>query len=135
MPETSMDENNGLILRKDDVRLAGEIVSVKPKPVSEPVKEAADDFFGLCVLAPDPRHNSASCLGAEDVGHLRNFRTSSCTQRQPMRASVERHYGLPSNFNLRLVEGERVEKVLESGGVSVRRRPVLRRTKITASLV
>jgi hypothetical protein len=77
VPETSMDEDNGLVFWKDDVRLARKIFSVEPKPISEPVEQAADNSFGLCVLAPNPRHNSASFLGAKDVGHLRNFRSSS----------------------------------------------------------
>ncbi len=45
VPEASVDEDDHVATRENDVGLAGQIVPVKPKPIPEPMQQAANDAF------------------------------------------------------------------------------------------
>lgn len=74
MPETSMDEYDGLVLRKDDVRLSREILPVQPESETVLVQPASYDHFRLRVLPADPGHQIASLFRGKQVCHSQAVR-------------------------------------------------------------
>jgi len=58
-PEAAVDEDDGLVFREDDVRLAGEVFvfrAVDGEAVGEAVQEGAHGELGLRVAAADSAH-------------------------------------------------------------------------------
>jgi hypothetical protein len=53
MPKAAMDKDDGAVFWQNDVRPAGQRLSVEPKAESHPVQQRADKFFGRGVLSAD----------------------------------------------------------------------------------
>ena len=62
MPKTAVNENRLLGPWKNDIRMAGEILTVQPVAVSHTVKQTPDLKLGLHALAPNPPHVLAAAL-------------------------------------------------------------------------
>ena len=60
VPETPVYENNGPVLRENQVRPAGKILSMKTEPVPHAVKQRPDGELGFCVLGGDAGHIPAA---------------------------------------------------------------------------
>ena len=56
MPVTAMNEYGGSISGKYNIRSAGQILAIQPKPESHAMKNTANGQLGLCVLRPDATH-------------------------------------------------------------------------------
>ena len=69
VPETPVDENNGPVLRENQIRPAGKIPSMEPEPVPHAVKQQPDGKLGFCVLGGDAGHIPAAALRRKMVGH------------------------------------------------------------------
>jgi len=69
MPETTMDEKNRFILRKNQIRCPWKPLIVQP--VTEPMreKEFSDNQLGLGILTPYPAHVETSYLFRMYIGH------------------------------------------------------------------
>jgi hypothetical protein len=59
MPETSMNQKNRAVTRKNNVRFSRKIGPMKPKSIPQPMKNATDRKFGCSVPRTDPRHVGA----------------------------------------------------------------------------
>lgn len=62
MPETTMDENDGSVLWKDEVRSAGQLPVMKSIAQSPGKKKQAQGPFWPGVLSADARHHAAALL-------------------------------------------------------------------------
>ena len=62
MPKTAVNENRFLGTWENDIRMAGEILTVQPVAVSHTVKQTPDLKLGLHALAPNPPHVLAPAL-------------------------------------------------------------------------
>jgi hypothetical protein len=69
MPETAMHEDNRTMLRKHNVRPAGEVFSVQPVSVAERVEQRANPHFRPAVPGFDSRHVPAALFGGVNVDH------------------------------------------------------------------
>ena len=69
VPETPVYENNGPVLRKNQIRPAGKILSMKTEAVSHAVKQRPDGKLGFCVLGGDAGHIPAAALRREVINH------------------------------------------------------------------
>ena len=69
VPETPVYENNGPVLRKNQISPAGKILSMKTEAVSHAVKQRPDGKLGFCVLGGDAGHIPAAALRRKVVGH------------------------------------------------------------------
>lgn len=69
MPETSMNKNNSIIFRQDNIRTSrvSPIIFSKPKSSWEEITSNKNLRFG--VLSPNPWHDITSCLFSEFVRH------------------------------------------------------------------
>ena len=67
MPEAAMHEDDGLVLRKDDVGGAGEVTAMETEAEANPVEQGADCSFKAGILAFDFCHQAASRLRVEFV--------------------------------------------------------------------
>ena len=70
VPEAAVNEDDGTMFRKDQVRGARKVPSVKTETVSELMYETSDNEFRTSIHGPDLRHNGASLGGWVPVGHL-----------------------------------------------------------------
>ena len=69
-PITTVDEDDGFVLRQHDVRSPGEIFvegAIRGETKSVTMKERAEQPFGLGVLPGDPGHDPTAFLIVEDV--------------------------------------------------------------------
>jgi hypothetical protein len=69
VPEAAVDENDCLEPGEDEVRLARKVGHVQTVSESKRVEAAAQQHFGLRVLAPDARHHARTHLGCDYVSH------------------------------------------------------------------
>ena len=72
MPETAVDEDDGVMFRKNDVRLSGErpvFRAIHGESIAEAVEDLSQGEFRLRVPAPDPGHDLGAFFGGEDVRH------------------------------------------------------------------
>ena len=69
VPETPVDHDHGPVLRKHKIGRAGKVPAVESEPEPQSVRDPANDHLRPGVAAADPRHDLASFLGIEDVGH------------------------------------------------------------------
>ena len=69
VPETSMDENRLLAARKDEIGLAGQILSVKTVTIAEAVQQPAYRPLGTRVFASDGLHDAATLLLGTGIRH------------------------------------------------------------------
>lgn len=70
VPETTMYENNNVILRKDKIWLSRQILTVEPEAKAHGMRGATHFHFRRGVLAFDPRHQPRSALGRKTINHL-----------------------------------------------------------------
>lgn len=70
MPEATVNEDNGLVLRQHNVGLARQSFSVKAKSKAQPVKKRANSLFRRGVLAANPAHVPRTALFAQSVAHV-----------------------------------------------------------------
>ena len=102
MPEAPVDEDDGAVLRQNQVRRAGQIAAVEAESVPQPVDEASDRDLGPRVRCLHACHDGASLFGRVRVAHLaeafpeRFSRASSisakrvCAKSSSLRAWVSR---------------------------------------------
>lgn len=67
VPETSMNEDGGVVLRENHIGLSGKVVAMKAKPEAEPVQEGPDGYLGRRIPAADTAHDFASFCGGECI--------------------------------------------------------------------
>jgi len=53
MPETAVNEYDGMITGQYDIGVSGQIPGMKPEAESMTVEQAADEHLGFCVASPD----------------------------------------------------------------------------------
>ena len=70
MPEATMYEDDGMVLRHHDVRLAGSTFRVKAIALADRMQGTTQRQFGLRVLSTDPGHHAGAGLAVDDVCHL-----------------------------------------------------------------
>jgi hypothetical protein len=70
MPEATMHEDDGAVLRQHDVRLARDALRMKAITKAERMQGPAERQFGLRVLSADPGHHAGAGLAVDDVCHL-----------------------------------------------------------------
>src|SRR5262249_18002705 len=86
VPEASVNEKNRSVARQDDVWFAGQIASVEPKPVAQPMERTPDSQFGRGASRPDPRHVGPSLrvnlVIPRETGHSKSCRNycSGCAE-------------------------------------------------------
>ncbi|GHE20129.1 hypothetical protein GCM10017767_06500 [Halomonas urumqiensis] len=56
VPEAAMDEDNQAMLRKNEIRLTGQVLPVKPEAKTTGMKIAPYSHFRICVLTTDAAH-------------------------------------------------------------------------------
>ena len=69
VPVATVDEDNGTVLWKDDVRFAGERGDVLPEPQTCAVEKRPEKHFRLSVAPAYPGHVEAALCGRMDVSH------------------------------------------------------------------
>ncbi len=69
VPEAAVYEEHLTQLRKDEIRLAGEVLSMQSESVAHAVHQASHDQLRLRVPGPDSGHAKAPLCGCENVGH------------------------------------------------------------------
>jgi len=69
VPKTSMNKDDLTEPWEDEVWLAGQIMTVKPKPVAERVYELSYHEFRRGIGAADTRHAMLPLFASEGVGH------------------------------------------------------------------
>lgn len=69
MPVAAVNKDYCIVLGQHDVRFPGELLSVQPEPITEPMHSPSNDQFGLCVLSADPGHVETALLRCENVRH------------------------------------------------------------------
>jgi len=70
VPETTMHENRQPMPRKNEVGTTGQIFPVKPKPVTQPVRDAPHNHFRRRIARPDARHDLAAPSPVDDICHF-----------------------------------------------------------------
>lgn len=60
MPEATVDENYGTVLREYDIGLTRQTINMESEPVSEAVNQAPHPLLDIGILSPDVRHDLAS---------------------------------------------------------------------------
>jgi len=70
VPEAAVDKDRGLVPGKDDVGFAGEVSSVKAKPIAHTMQQRANSTFRFCVTRLDAGHNFRALVGGENIGHM-----------------------------------------------------------------
>jgi len=69
VPETAVDEDNRLVLRENQIRLAGKVFGMKPVAEAPLVQGFTDQHFGFGILAPDARHHPAAGGRINNIRH------------------------------------------------------------------
>jgi len=69
MPETTMDEDSGVVFGKNEVGPAREIPPVQTKPETTAVQKPADQDLRLRILGPYSGHHPASLGRSYNVCH------------------------------------------------------------------
>jgi len=69
VPKAAMHEDRAAKARKNKIWLAGQVFSVKSKPISHPVDKTPDRQLRDGVLAANPSHPFAAFSGSERIGH------------------------------------------------------------------
>lgn len=62
MPEAAMDEDDGPVLRENDVRFPRQVRNMQLETEAFPVEQAAQHQFRFCVLTPDTGHVPAAAF-------------------------------------------------------------------------
>jgi hypothetical protein len=88
VPEAPVHKDDGPVLGKDDVGLAGEGADVNPESKPLPVQPGANDQFGSCVATPDAGHHSAAGGAVDDVRQYPTRREGGEPVASPAMASL-----------------------------------------------
>lgn len=70
VPEASMYKNHGVHSREDDVWLTGQIATMKAKPESLAMQQAANQNLGFGITATYPCHHAAAGRAIDNIYHL-----------------------------------------------------------------
>ncbi len=70
MPEATMNKHHSAVFRKDDVRLARQILPVQAKPAAKLVEEGADPLFRCCISRTNVAHDVASFFWRKCIQRL-----------------------------------------------------------------
>lgn len=71
MPEAAMDEDDRIVLRQHDVRLAGYALDVQPVSEAQRMQGSPKSQFRLRALPANARHHAGSGLTVDNICHLR----------------------------------------------------------------
>ena len=71
MPKSSVDENDGLVFRQNNIRLPWEFFDLNTKPQTTREKILPHNHLRLCILPLDCCHTAAPLLGGQHISHLR----------------------------------------------------------------
>ena len=69
MPEATMNEDDGPVLREDDIGCAREVFAMQSEAIAEGMKSGPHNDFGLCILAAYRGHILTSLLWCVNVCH------------------------------------------------------------------
>jgi len=69
VPEAAVNKNNLVMSSENQVGFAGEIILMKPIPVSHAVNNGADQYFGPCVFGPNPGHVVRTLFFGVNINH------------------------------------------------------------------
>jgi len=58
MPETAMNQYDGIIFGQNDIRPAGQFAPMEPVPETKLVQAMPDQDFRSGILGPDPAHHA-----------------------------------------------------------------------------
>lgn len=75
MPEAAVNKNNGVVFFKDDIRFAGQFFIVNAVSETFCKKLLTEQYFRLCIGAPDPAHIEAALRGGMSVCHQKKIST------------------------------------------------------------
>ena len=78
---------------ENEIRPPGQIFSIQPEPISEPVRKPPHRHLGRGVARANSRHHAAAVFGIADISHRRDlpFRASPRLMTDPLR-QTEGHY-------------------------------------------
>jgi|TARA_R110000744_G_scaffold380567_3_gene503096 hypothetical protein len=69
VPEAPVNEDDGAVLRENDVRLSRQAGRMQPKAKASPVEKATKKNFEFSVFAPDSGHVPAAVLFRNPIRH------------------------------------------------------------------
>lgn len=67
VPETTVNENNGLPLWQDDIRFTGELLFVETETIAEPMEDRTNLQFWCRILGTNAAHIPAAARFAESI--------------------------------------------------------------------
>lgn len=70
MPETSVDENDGLVLRQYNIRISRQFSDLNPIAQTAREKILPHNHLRLCILSLDSRHIPAPLFGCLNISHI-----------------------------------------------------------------
>tara|TARA_B100000965_G_C19167157_1_gene572959 strand:+ start:220 stop:492 length:273 start_codon:yes stop_codon:yes gene_type:complete len=87
MPEASVDKDDFVQAREDDIGLSRQCLDVKPEAITKTMGEPPDFQFRACVLAAHCSHYGGALFGGTRVSHegdseaMRNGKEGATTMR------------------------------------------------------
>jgi len=72
MPETSMYKYYSMVTWQHDIRFAGQVTGMQPKPEAASVQQAADQDFRSGIAPAYSGHHPATCSTVDYVSHQAN---------------------------------------------------------------
>ena len=69
VPEAAVRLNYRPVLRKNQIRLAGQILHMQPETVPQAVQSLAQKQFGFGVFTSDARHHFTALFSGDYIGH------------------------------------------------------------------
>lgn len=69
VPKAAVNQDDLLAKRKDEIRFAGEVSSMKAESVPKTVCDLADDYLRLRIFAPNPGHAVTALFWSQVVNH------------------------------------------------------------------
>jgi hypothetical protein len=70
MPETTMNQYNGTVFWKNDIRITGQVFSVKPEAKTVGVQQRSNLQLRRRIFSANSRHHTAAGFLVDDVDHL-----------------------------------------------------------------
>lgn len=90
MPETTIDEYDRPVLRKDDVGRPGKPLVEQAEPESFAEEKSSDDQLRLRILRMDPCHDFTPFFRSDGIGHQRSSSFIRSIPRNEARCVVDR---------------------------------------------
>ena len=99
MPKTTVNKNCYFFLHKDQIGRPGQVASVQPEPITQPVCHTPDLQIRPRIGRPDPAHISAAPLRADLIDHRAKwFYPEPSAKRSYARFSHTNASGLPTGL-------------------------------------